>query len=141
LRAQSAPPESLNGVPEWIVEHLDAGLSVEKLAARAAMSPRNFARVFVAETGLTPARYVEQARVEKARGLMDDTQLALGAIAAKAGFENDRQMRRAFMRWLKVTPSDYIARFRGAAADNAYIVRGRSAGRKSLVDEEAQWVA
>src|SRR5262249_53577652 len=79
LRAQPAPPDVLGGVPEWIVGHLDDDLSVEKLAARAGMSPRNFARVFLAEIGLTPARYVEQARIERARSLMEETQLTLGA--------------------------------------------------------------
>ena len=121
LAAQSAAPQALNGVPEWILTHLDADLSVEKLAARAAMSPRNFARVFAAETGFTPARYVERARIERARGLIEETRLPLASIAVKAGFEDDRQMRRAFLRWLKVKPSDYLARFRGGADGNAYV--------------------
>jgi transcriptional regulator GlxA family with amidase domain len=121
LVAQTASPDAMNGVPEWIVHNLGEDLSVAKLAARAAMSPRNFARVFVAQTGFTPARYVEHARVEKARAMIEETRLPLVTIAAKAGFENDRQMRRAFLRLLKVTPSEYAERFRGAAADNGFV--------------------
>jgi transcriptional regulator GlxA family with amidase domain len=119
LNAQTTAPDALNGVPEWIVEHLGDDLSVERLAARAAMSPRNFARVFVDETGLTPAKYVERARVEKARMLIEETQLPLASIAGKAGFDSDRQLRRAFLRWLKVSPSDYAARFREQTASRA----------------------
>ena len=63
LVAQTANPDAMNGVPEWILHNLGDDLSVAKLAARAVMSPRNIARVFVAQTGFTPARYVEHARV------------------------------------------------------------------------------
>lgn len=115
LMAQSAQPGTLNGVPEWILENLAKDLSVDVLAARAAMSPRNFARVFVAETGLTPAKYVERARIEKARELIEESRLPLARVFAAVGFANDRQMCRAFTRHLKVTPSDYLARFRRAA--------------------------
>jgi transcriptional regulator GlxA family with amidase domain len=117
----------MNGVPEWILHNLGEDLSVDKLAARAAMSPRNFARVFVAQTGFTPARYVEHARVEKARAMIEETRLPLATVADKAGFENDRQMRRAFLRLLKVTPSEYAERFRGAAADNGFVAVGEAA--------------
>jgi transcriptional regulator GlxA family with amidase domain len=116
LLAQTAQPKSLNGVPEWILENLAEDLSVEALAERAHMSPRNFARVFVAETGLTPGKFVERARVERARMMIEDTGLPLLTIAGHAGFDGDRQMRRAFLRWLKVTPSDYASRFRIATA-------------------------
>jgi transcriptional regulator GlxA family with amidase domain len=127
LVAQTASPEVMNGVPEWILHNLGEDLSVDKLAARAAMSPRNFARVFVAQTGFTPARYVEHARVEKARAMIEETRLPLATVADKAGFENDRQMRRAFLRLLKVTPSEYAERFRGAAADNGFVAVGEAA--------------
>jgi transcriptional regulator GlxA family with amidase domain len=51
----------------FIAEHPDERLTVDALAARACMSERNFARVFTVEVGVTPARYVEQVRVENAR--------------------------------------------------------------------------
>ena len=61
LAAQSAPEGALAGVSEWLLEHLGEDLRVERLAERAAMSPRNFARVFARELGTTPAKFVERA--------------------------------------------------------------------------------
>jgi transcriptional regulator GlxA family with amidase domain len=122
LLAQTAESDSLRGVPEWIANNLDADLSVEALAARAGMSPRNFARVFLAETGLTPAKYVERARLERARQLIEDTGLPLTSVAGRAGFESDQQMRRTFVRWLAVTPADYVDRFGKVGGDTAFAV-------------------
>jgi transcriptional regulator GlxA family with amidase domain len=68
--------------------------------------------VFSAETGLTPAKFVERARLERARQLIEDTALPLLAVASRSGFESDQHLRRTFVRWLGVTPADYVARFR-----------------------------
>lgn len=138
LLAQSADSETLRGVPEWIIEHLDEDLSVEALADRAGMSPRNFARVFAAETGLTPAKYVERARIEQARVLIEQTRQPLAAVARKAGFESEQQMRRAFMRWLAVTPAAYVERFRISSFDGGLIV-GKPANR-STSGETQPWL-
>ncbi|MBM3513851.1 MAG: helix-turn-helix domain-containing protein [Alphaproteobacteria bacterium] len=138
LLAQSADSDALRGVPEWIVENLDEDLSVEALAHRASMSPRNFARVFTAETGLTPAKYVERARLEQARVMIEQTQLPLGAVAHKAGFESEQQMRRAFTRWLRVTPAAYVERFRISSFDGGLVVGNR--GRRGQRTEEQPWL-
>ncbi|MDX2223749.1 MAG: helix-turn-helix domain-containing protein [Rhodospirillaceae bacterium] len=114
LLAQAAETDSLRELVGWIAEHLAGDLSVETLAARAGMSPRNFARVFQAETKFTPAKYVERARLEHARRLIEDTELPLATVARRSGF-NDQQMRRAFARWLGVNPADYVERFRTSA--------------------------
>ncbi len=82
----------------WIRTNLAATLDVDTLAARAAMSPRNFARVFRAETGATPARFVEKLRLEAARQSVETTSLALQAIAAESGFGDPERMRVAFLR-------------------------------------------
>jgi transcriptional regulator GlxA family with amidase domain len=76
------------------------------------MSERTFARVFHAELGTTPARFVEVARVEAARRLVQESDLPSKQIAWRAGFGKDEAMRRAFHRHLRVSPSDYRARFR-----------------------------
>jgi transcriptional regulator GlxA family with amidase domain len=81
----------------WMREHLAADLSVERLAARAAMSPRTFARRFAQHTGLTPARAVERLRVEAARVRVELTHAALEDVAAQVGLDPER-MRRAFVR-------------------------------------------
>jgi transcriptional regulator GlxA family with amidase domain len=82
----------------WIRERLDEPLGVERLAAEAAMSPRNFARAFLAETGVTPAKAVERLRVEAARERIEGGPEPIDAISAATGFGDAERMRRAFLR-------------------------------------------
>jgi transcriptional regulator GlxA family with amidase domain len=112
LAAQSAERQPLRELQAWVHEHPDADLSVSALAARAAMSPRHFARLFSRETGVTPAVYVERVRVEVARRLLEETGLGLDAVAAACGFGSVETLRRSFQRTLGVAPRDYRARFR-----------------------------
>jgi transcriptional regulator GlxA family with amidase domain len=79
------------------------------------MSPRNFARVFLREIGVTPAHYVERVRVETARRRLEESTDGVDAIAASCGFGTAETMRRAFLRHLRVAPSDYRVRFRTAS--------------------------
>ncbi len=83
---------------DWARERLAEPLTVERLAARAAMSPRNFARVFAAETGLTPARAVERLRLDTARLRVEAGREPIEGIALAAGFGDPERMRRAFLR-------------------------------------------
>ncbi len=112
LAAQAVGEHDLGGLPQWIVDHVDRDLSVETLAARAAMSPRNFARVFTRCVGNTPAKFVEEARLERARQLLEDTDLGLDEVAMRCGFGSAERMRRTFHRHLRVVPHDYRLRFR-----------------------------
>jgi transcriptional regulator GlxA family with amidase domain len=82
----------------WARERLSEPLNVERLAERAGMSPRNFARRFGAETGVTPARAVERLRVEAARERIEGSGLPIDAIAGETGFGDPERMRRAFLR-------------------------------------------
>ncbi len=82
----------------WARERLDEPLSVEQLAEQAAMSPRNFARRFAEETGLTPARAIERLRVETARERVEASPEPIDQIALHAGFGDPERMRRAFVR-------------------------------------------
>lgn len=107
LAAQSAPEGALAGLPEWLLEHLGEDLRVERLAHRAAMSPRNFARTFVRELGTTPAKFVERARVERARLTLERGDVPLETIAWECGFGSPERMRRTFHRHLGVAPQDY----------------------------------
>jgi transcriptional regulator GlxA family with amidase domain len=72
-----------------------------------AMSPRHFARVFTRELGITPARYVERARIEAARGWLEGSDASLDEVAAATGFGSAETLRRAFQRLLGVPPSAY----------------------------------
>jgi len=82
----------------WARENLAEALTVEQLAEKAAMSPRNFARLFAAETGVTPAKAVERLRVEAARALLDSQPLQVEDVALETGFGDAERMRRAFIR-------------------------------------------
>jgi transcriptional regulator GlxA family with amidase domain len=97
-----------------MADNLDADLRVEALAERAAMSPRNFARAFRRETGLTPAAYVEALRVEEARRRLESGSEPIDTVASRAGFGTPETMRRAFARRVGVAPAEYRARFRRA---------------------------
>lgn len=112
LAAQVADETRIRGVQHWLLDNLAADLSLAALAGRAAMSVRNFTRVFQAETGLTPADYVELARVDAARRLLEDSETPLQRVASRCGFGNADTMRRAFLRRLGTGPHDYRARFR-----------------------------
>ena len=83
---------------DWVRERLAEPLNVERLAAEAAMSPRNFARAFAAETGLTPAKAVERLRLEAARVRVETTHEPIDQVAEAAGFHDPERMRRAFLR-------------------------------------------
>ncbi|MBI1815088.1 MAG: GlxA family transcriptional regulator [Deltaproteobacteria bacterium] len=111
LAVQAADREPLRELQAWIADHLNRDLSVEALADRVAMSPRNFARVFTREVGVTPARFVEQARVEAARRRLEESAHGVDAIASQCGFGTAESMRRAFLRRLRVAPSAYRHRF------------------------------
>lgn len=95
----------------WILEHLDADLSVDSLAARMNMSPRHFARLFVQRVGVTPAAYVRRVRVEEARRRIEDGAPMLKDVARRSGLTDAQMLRRAFRSSLRVTPTDYRARF------------------------------
>ncbi|WP_374972494.1 GlxA family transcriptional regulator [Spongiibacter marinus] len=111
LAAQTADDNTVRGIQQWILENLDADLSLPVLAERAAMSVRNFSRVFRRETDRSPADFVELARVDAAKQLLADSELALQRVASRCGFTNVDLMRRAFIRRLGTTPSDYRKRF------------------------------
>ena len=83
---------------EWMRGRLAEKLTVERLAGRAAMSPRNFARAFASETGTTPAKAVERLRLEAARLAVETGNAPLDRIAEESGFGDAGRMRRAFMR-------------------------------------------
>jgi transcriptional regulator GlxA family with amidase domain len=112
IATPSAEREPLRQVQAYIAANVGADLSVPTLAERAAMSPRNFARAFRRETGMTPASYVESARVEQARIALEGSDAQVESIARHCGFGTVETMRRAFHRRLGVGPAAYRSRFR-----------------------------
>jgi transcriptional regulator GlxA family with amidase domain len=114
LAAQFVSREPIQRAQQWIRDHLRDGLSVSELAREVRMSQRNFARAFASETDMTPATYVELARIDAARLLLQESHLSLQQVAFEGGFSSPQAMRRAFARHLSVTPGQYRQRFQSA---------------------------
>lgn len=101
-------------VQAYVMEHIGGSFTVKQLADVAGMSARNFARVFVQETKVTPHEFVERARVDAARKQLESTAAALKTIAYDCGFGTADRMRIVFARRIGVTPMQYRERFRSA---------------------------
>jgi len=99
----------------WLAANLAQPLTVAQLAEHVGMSERSFVRHYRAQTGLTPARALEQLRLEAARQLLGESTLSIKRIAARCGFGSEETMRRGFLRSLAVTPQAYRERFASAA--------------------------
>jgi transcriptional regulator GlxA family with amidase domain len=107
---------SLEPVRSWALEHLAEPLDVATLASRAGVSPRTFARRFVAETGTTPLKWLHSQRVLEARRLLEHTDLPVEHVAAKSGFGSAPSLREHFRRATKTTPTAYRRTFARAPA-------------------------
>jgi len=116
LAAQAARGDRFDTLLAWLVENPAADLSVPALAARAAMSERNFARAFVRELGATPAKLVERIRLDHARRLLEESDEPLKRVADAAGFGTPETLRRALARHIGIGPEAYRARFAVRAA-------------------------
>ncbi|WP_026819465.1 GlxA family transcriptional regulator [Arthrobacter castelli] len=103
----------------WLAVNLDQEFSVNELAARVHMSDRTFARRFRAETGTTPAAWVNSQRILRAQTLLEETQLSIDEVAREAGFGQAVLLRHHFNRALGTSPAAYRRTFRGAAANSA----------------------
>jgi transcriptional regulator GlxA family with amidase domain len=119
LAAQMSTKSQIQKAQEYVLDNLSADLSVDVLACRAGMSTRNFSRVFRRDVKLTPAGFVDAARIDAARRMLADTKMPLQRIARACGFGNLNTMRRVFVRNLGVTPLDYRRSFHSAYADAA----------------------
>lgn len=114
LKEQTTESRPLRDLQIWMLDNLGHDLSVPVLAARAAMSERNFQRVFTREMGKSPAHYVEEIRIEAVRRKLERSTQGMGEIAAACGFNSADVMTRSFVRQLKCTPAEYRARFRSS---------------------------
>ena len=108
--------DTIGAALTWMQEHLDEDVTVERLAARAHMAPRTFARRFLQETGTTPYQWMLGQRLLLAQHLLEETDLTVDAVAARAGFGNAAALRHHFLRRLDTTPQAYRRTFRGTAA-------------------------
>lgn len=117
LALQSSDRKQIEEIRAWVVDNLSRDLRVANLAAKAGMSPRNFARVFLNDTGWTPARFVERSRVEAARRRLEESHDNLEKIASDCGLGSIQGLRRSFQRVFRVPPSEYRHRFKETSAN------------------------
>ena len=106
--------DSLQPVLDWMLNNLAADFNATRLARRARMSERTFARRFLAETGTTPLRWLTQQRVLHARQLLEDTTLGVEEIAHTCGLGSGALLRHHFRRAVGLTPVDYRRSFKCA---------------------------
>jgi len=127
LASEATHHPDLRALQLWIMENPAEDLRNEALAERMAMSPRNFARVFQAETGMTPAKFVEKARIDAARHFLGSSEHRVETVAVISGFVDPERMRRAFVRNLGISPQDYRERFgRAIAAGPPHMTHSRT---------------
>lgn len=111
LRTQPPRRAELRELQRWIADHLDEDLGVAALARQAGMSERTLVRAWRAETGTTPAAYVESVRIEAARRLLETTDMTVAAIASAVGLQRAERLHRAVRRRLGTTPDRYRQHF------------------------------
>ncbi|MEA3122015.1 MAG: hypothetical protein QOH33_1576, partial [Paraburkholderia sp.] len=111
----TAPPDEASPIAKvqsHVMAHIQEKFTVRQLANVAGMSVRNFARVFVQETNVTPHEFVERARLDAARQMLESGNAPLKVVAWESGFGIADRMRAAFARRLGISPLQYRERFR-----------------------------
>jgi transcriptional regulator GlxA family with amidase domain len=108
---EQKPRHRFYELQSWIADNLTADLSNEALAKRTGMSSRNFRRHFKALMGVTPAKAIEQGRLEAAKRALESDAISIKHVADKCGFGDDERLRRAFIRNFGVSPDAYRSRF------------------------------
>jgi len=104
-----------SGTVDWLQEHLDEPITVEDLADRSAMSPRTFARRFLASTGTTPYQWLIQQRIQLAQRLLETSGLPVDSVAEKSGFSTAANLRKHFSRAVHTSPQAYRRTFQDRA--------------------------
>ena len=112
LAAQATQHGGVQAAQEWVLANLDKAMPLSLLAGKAAMSERNFRRVFQQELGCSPSAFVENARLERAKQLLENQgNLPLKTVAAHVGLGSEQALRHLFVRRLGITPVVYRERF------------------------------
>jgi transcriptional regulator GlxA family with amidase domain len=115
LETQAGQDSQIGTLQEYILENLQQPHTLDSLAERAHMSPRNLSRIFRKECGVTPMEFLTDARIDAARRHLESTDMAIKEIAWQCGFDSADSLRRVFSQRLQITPVEYRQRFRSDA--------------------------
>ncbi len=116
LAVQIDATSPIDRVRRHILENPCGDLCLTALASVVGVSPRHLSRLFRAELGISPTAYVECARIDIARRLLEECSLPIKAISHAVGFGSTATLRRAFQRRIGVSPMDYRLRFQAAGS-------------------------
>jgi transcriptional regulator GlxA family with amidase domain len=114
LAAQMVGHERIAKLVGWILDNLPRDITTDMIAEQGAMSERSMYRLFVREVGMPPARFIEQARVDLARRLLEESDMRVETIARRCGLGSEERLRRAFHRSFGMSPRNYQARHQQA---------------------------
>ena len=125
-----ASASSLAPVLQWMTAHLNADLSLDKIARRAAMSTRTLSRRFREQVGTTPRQRPPTQRIRRAQQLLETSDLSVERVATKVGFDSATNLRERFVRVVGTSPAAYRRAFGGGARSGVRVrQRGQSAGK------------
>lgn len=122
IEPPAVPDPTGNGLEQvcaWALEHLDEDLTIETLAARAAVSPRSLVRHFRAQLGISPRQWLLAHRIDRARQLLEETDLSVEHVAGLVGFGSAGSLRPHFRSATGLSPAAYRERFNPPATPNA----------------------
>ncbi|MBQ4839320.1 MULTISPECIES: GlxA family transcriptional regulator [Pseudoalteromonas] len=111
LSAQQTLSQRFQGAIDFIQDNIDKPLSVELLAEQASLSPRHFRRIFTDKMGLSPMRFVQHVRLEKAKNLLCTTNLSIAQISVMTGFGSPPLLSRKFTQAYSVNPTQFRENF------------------------------
>ncbi len=123
--------DRIRKVETYLHEHYDQALSIDALAARIGMSPRNFIRRFKAATGQVPGTYVQLLRIAAAKEMLERESISIQSICTRVGYEDQTFFRALFKRHTGMTPSEYQARFAGMSFERGEIDGQRAAAQSA----------
>jgi transcriptional regulator GlxA family with amidase domain len=116
--------DKIKEIEDYLREHFDRDVSINELANRVGMGPRNLLRRFKASTGRVPGAYVQMLRVSAAKELLEHGAASIQAVCSKTGYEDIAFFRSLFKRHTGMTPAEYRSRFAQMSFDRGELVSG-----------------
>ncbi|MDR1459645.1 MAG: GlxA family transcriptional regulator [Bacteroidales bacterium] len=121
LEGQNVDFQPIRKALDWIYDHISKPMTIETLAEQVSMSPRNFARVFAREMDVTPAKYIEKLRLETACRYLVEKQWTLDEVSFHCGLKNSENIRRLFLKYYEVTPTQYRRNFQTSTRQKSLV--------------------